>query len=176
MKGYLLIAVLAFSLIASLGIGLQTGLSIGHSKGKTEALVVNLKQQQLANLRMCLFSLEIDTLLNIQEWSEQRAQRLVWRQSLCNEYLGLLGSSWLDEETSFILGEIRLFFDSYVTSLQEIDQRQFKLEVAYQVLSASDPEDVKVVTEVEMVQVEQVKESEKFLHRLLLLIGETWSN
>ena len=176
MKGYLLIAVLSFSLIVSLGVGLQIGLSIGHSKGETEALVVNLKQQQLANLRMCLFSLEIDTLLNIQEWSDLRIQRLMWRHSLCNEYLGLLGSSWLDDETSFILGEMRLFFDGYVTSLQEIAQRQLKLKIAYQVLSANDPEDVKLVTGVEAKQTAQIKESEEFLDKLLLLIGEAWSS
>lgn len=176
MKDCFLIGVLAFSLIVSFLGGLQTGRSIGRPEGKTEALIINLKQQQLANLRMCLFSLEIDTLLNIQEWSDMRIQRLMWRNSLCSEYLDLLGNSWLDEETSFILGEMRLFFDGYVTSLQEIAQRQLKLKIAYQVLSANNPDDVKLVTEVETKQIDQVKESEEFLDKLLLLIGEAWSS
>jgi hypothetical protein len=176
MKNYLLVGVLALSLITSFWGGLYTGLGIGQSEGKTAALVVNLKQQQLSNLRMCFFSLETDMLRNVQEWSEQRVQRLMWRHSLCNEYLDLLGSSWLDEETSYILGEMRLFFDGYITTIREISRRQLKLEIAYLVLSVNDPKDVKVVQETETEQLVQLRESEKFLDRLLLLIGEAWSS
>jgi len=176
MKGYLLIIILAFSLIASFWVGLQTGFGMGQEEGKTTALAVNLKQHQLANLRMCFFNLEIDTLLNVKEWSMNRIQRLMWRHSLCNEYLDLLGNSWLDEETSFTLGELRVFFDGYIETIREITRRQLRLEIAYQVLSPNNPEDVNVVEEMELEQLTQIRESEEFLKRLLSLIGKAWSS
>jgi hypothetical protein len=133
-----------------------------------------LKHRRLSDLRGCLFAVDSNMLRTVRHLDQLNIERLVWRLGQCDAFLDRLGKTALDDETSGILGEVRLFYDGYYQDLQEIVDRQIELKELYNNFSIEDTEKIRRTKELEEQQAGQIQESAKFLDRLELLIIRAW--
>lgn len=90
----------------------------------------------------------------------------------CESLLDQLGASVQDEETSAILGEAKLFYDGYRTTMSEILSRQVQLGTLYNAIGGMA--DLRKAEALEEQQQRQVHESQEFVNRLNALLLQAW--
>ena len=129
---------------------------------------------QLSHLRGCVFAIDSDTLHFVRSPDAVTLKRLLWRYNQCGTFVEALGSMETDEETSWVLGEIKLFLSGYNATLKEIMGRQIMLETLYSELEIGNVAQLREVQELEDLQTAQLQESMQFLDRIQLLATKIW--
>lgn len=164
---------LVILMITLLGGAFWSGLEVGENKWENR-VVEATKHKYLSNLHGCLFTIDSTTLRLIRNLNPETTQQNAWRVGQCDKFLEFLGRRELDEDTSRILGEARLFYDGYKQTLREIFATQIQLETLYTTMGLGDTEKMVEAQELEDRQTEQIEETKKFLERLEMLIIRAW--
>jgi hypothetical protein len=171
MKKYLLILTLIICLLAGFGGGAYITDRVWDSQ-----MAPVVARCTVVNFQTCLFMVDSDMMRFIAQSNSRKLKKLRWRMERCSEFLDQAGKTATDEKTSRFLGEIRLFYDGYAETLNEIIATQVKLELLYNgfLLKDMDKNPGKEILKLSEEQAEHLIETRKFLQRLEALIAETW--
>lgn len=169
MKVYLLTLLTVCLLALSFWGGLATG-----EKVWSHTVADAVKHQRLSDLRGCLFSIDSEVMHFLNKPEVEAIKKLLWREEQCSLFLDFLGRAELDEETSVILGEARLFYGGYSLTFREVIGREIQLQTLYTGLDSTDVIAMRKIVELEEQQEQQIQELQKFLDRLESLIVKAW--